>query len=405
MIEIIDKHKCCGCEACVQICPKSCILFEADTEGFLYPKVNGSLCIDCGLCEKVCPELNQRTHRKPLSTFATKNRNIEELQKSSSGGLFIFIAKQIIKSGGVVFGAKFDENWEVIHDSAETEDDLMAFVGSKYVQSHIGQSFQHARNFLLAKRVVLFSGTPCQILGLKTFLRRDYENLITIDFICHGVPSPLVWKRYTRELINSQLSSHINPLKNKSTNQEESDKNLIRNISFRDKRTGWKEYSFTIDIDNGHREIHTFSERFRKNSYMRLFLSNLTLRPSCYECPAKEGRSQSDITIADLWGAEDFCPELYDERGAGLMIINSNKGIQFIDRKALVMKEISLPLAISHNSAYLHSMVEPKKRQQFFYLFNSTNISIDKLTKKLLKVPLSAQIKHKLRRILKLFVK
>ena len=170
MIEILDKHNCCGCEACVQICPKQCISFNEDAEGFRYPMVDKRICIDCGLCEKVCPILNKTEERKPLKVYAAKNRDEEELLASSSGGLFILFAKEILCQGGVVFGAKFDENWNVVHAYAETEKDLKAFMGSKYVQSRIGNTYREAKDFLEAGRQVLFSGTSCQAAGLKRFL-------------------------------------------------------------------------------------------------------------------------------------------------------------------------------------------------------------------------------------------
>ena len=204
MINIIDKKNCCGCNACVQHCPKSCVTMQEDEEGFLYPIVDQEACIDCGLCEKVCPVLNQGEERKPLQVYAANNPNEEIRMQSSSGGVFTLLAETIIQEGGVVFGARFNDDWEVIHDYTETKEELAAFRGSKYVQSRIGDSYCQAEQFLKKGRKVLFTGTPCQIAGLNLFLRKEYGNLLTVDFICHGVPSPGVWKSYLEELIALQ---------------------------------------------------------------------------------------------------------------------------------------------------------------------------------------------------------
>lgn len=189
MIHIEDKSRCCGCAACMQRCPKLCITMSEDEEGFLYPKVDVSLCIDCGLCEKTCPVINQDEPHEPFAVYAAKNKDEKTRRESSSGGIFTMLAEQTIKSGGVVFGAKFNEQWEVEHGGVETIDDLAALRGSKYLQSRIGETYQEAERFLKEGREVLFSGTPCQIAGLKKYLRKDYPALLTVDVICHGAPS------------------------------------------------------------------------------------------------------------------------------------------------------------------------------------------------------------------------
>lgn len=201
MIDILDKKDCCGCSSCVQRCPKQCITLKEDNEGFLYPIVNKEICISCGLCEKVCPVLSQGEPRKPLKVYAAKNQDEEIRRQSSSGGVFTLLAEQVIREGGVVFGAIFDENWEVKHDFAETIEGLAPFRGSKYVQSRIDDNYKKAERFLNQGRKVLFSGTPCQIAGLKRFLRNEYDNLLTVDFVCHGVPSPGVWRQYLKETV------------------------------------------------------------------------------------------------------------------------------------------------------------------------------------------------------------
>ena len=242
MIHILDKHNCCGCAACVQACPKQCISFNEDEQGFRYPLVDESLCIDCGLCEKVCPVIHQSDAKKPLKVYAAQNPNEEIRLKSSSGGIFTLLAEAVIDEGGVVFGARFDKNWEVEHGYTESKEGLTAFRGSKYLQSRTGETYKQARDFLKAGRKVLYSGTSCQIAGLKKFLRKEYENLITVDVVCHGAPSPLVWRTYLDDLKKcpkgtagkNSVCSSINEMP------------VITGISFRDKSTGWKKYGFVL---------------------------------------------------------------------------------------------------------------------------------------------------------------
>ena len=208
MINIVNKSFCCGCAACVQICPKKCISLTEDTEGFLYPRVDKTKCIDCGLCETVCPFLSESAEREPKAVYAVKNPNDDIRQESSSGGVFTLLAEKVINDGGVVFGVRFDEKWEVEFAYSETIDGLSAFRGSKYIQARVGNAFIDAEQFLKAGRKVLFSGTPCQVKGLLQYLRKDYENLLTVDFVCHGVPSPKVWRLYLKEEVERILNKH-----------------------------------------------------------------------------------------------------------------------------------------------------------------------------------------------------
>lgn len=243
MINIIEKKDCCGCSACVQKCPRQCISLQEDEEGFLYPIVNEQACIDCGLCEQVCPILHPGEAHKPFKVFAAKNSNEKIRSESSSGGVFTILAESVLEEGGVVFGAKFSEHWGVVHDYTETKEGLAAFRGSKYVQSCIGDCFIKAKSFLVQGRKVLFSGTPCQISGLKRFLGKEYGNLLAVDFICHGVPSPKVWRMYLEETITRECARNSVP------SCSAHDRNvLVKGISFRDKRIGWKKYGFALAL-------------------------------------------------------------------------------------------------------------------------------------------------------------
>lgn len=351
MIEIKDKSNCCGCRACAQACPKSCISMLADQEGFLYPQVDHAQCIDCGLCERVCPELNIYEAQMPLHVAAAVNRDADILKRSSSGGVFNALAQHIIKRGGVVFGARYDSNWQVVIDHTETIEGIASFMGSKYVQASTGTAFSDARKLLEQGREVLFSGTPCQIAGLKHYLRKDYPNLLTVDIICHGTPSPKVWEKYLKQ-IASELQA-------------------IKEIDFRNKEKGWKGYNFKLQY-NDKEETITIQMPFTQNTYMKAFLSDMILRPSCYDCCAKSGRSHSDITIADFWGISSVFPELDDDRGTGLVIINSDRGKFLLEMPELNIRLTELEQAIACNPSYLRSVKPHRRREQFFKKIDKT---------------------------------
>lgn len=380
MIEINDNWNCCGCEACVQACPRNCISFEEDAEGFRYSFVDKSNCVDCKICEKVCPILNQYEERNPLEVYAAKNKDENDLLSSSSGGLFIVLANKIIKDGGVVFGAKFDEHWNVVHSFSETADGVRAFMGSKYVQSRIGNSYVEARGFLLKGRKVLFTGTPCQIAGLKKYLQRDYDNLLTIDVICHGVPSPKVWQKYLecekkkarnivairRPLEKVLFCSFLNPLP------------LIKGIRFRDKSNGWTKFHFVLvfaeaPADGKQSSVpssYTVDEVFYDNNYMKAFLKNLILRPSCHRCAAKSGRSHSDVTIADFWGIQRVLPQMDDDRGTGLVFVNTEKGRNYLDYSRVNYQAVKIEEALKDNQMWNISVNPHPGRQVFFDKLN-----------------------------------
>lgn len=345
MIDIKNKQDCCGCSACAQRCPKQCISMKIDDEGFLYPHVDGNKCIDCHLCEKVCPVINQDEARTPLEVYAAKNSDDDIRLKSSSGGIFTLLAEQTIKGGGVVFGACWDKDWNVKHDYIDNISDLQRFRSSKYLQSVIGDNYLKAEQFLKTGRKVMFTGTPCQIAGLKHFLRKEYHNLLAVEVICHSVPSPGVWQQY--------LTTRLQTLKwNKSD---------IRNISFRDKKTGWKTYSFVIENKDG----NSFIELSSKNAFMRGFLADLYTRPSCHACPAKQLRSGSDLTLGDFWGIESLMPEIDDDKGVSVVIVNTEKGreaMHIVDN----LFSASWTDICSKNPAVVKSATASTKKKQFF---------------------------------------
>ena len=379
MIKIKDKKSCCGCSACVQKCPKQCICLKEDNEGFLYPEVDNSACIDCGLCEKVCPILYQGEQRRPLKVYAAKILDEEIRRQSSSGGIFTFLAEQVIQEGGVVFGARFDENWEVKHDFTETIEGLAVFRGSKYVQSRIEDNYKKAEEFLKQGRKVLFSGTPCQIAGLKRFLRKEYDNLLTVDFICHGVPSPGVWRQYLKETVSRMCDKNSVP-----TDPISMENARVESISFRDKSSGWKKYSFALTLSatsrSGAKNTVSLCEVFPQNVFMKGFLADLYLRPSCYACAAKSGKSGSDITVGDLWGAPFIIGNDDDDKGTSLILINN--GMNDL-KEFLWMKEIDYSSAIAYNPSLEKSVKMSRKRSKFYIMFvkaKSLHLLVNELT-------------------------
>lgn len=374
MIQIIDKHACCGCAACVQRCPRQCISLREDSEGFLYPVVDASLCIDCGLCEKVCPWQNPPAKITPQEVLAVKNRNEEERMASSSGGVFVALAKKVLANRGVVFGAVFDEHWEVIHTCAEDMEGVRRMMGSKYLQSRIGHAYREAEKFLKEGRTVLFTGSPCQITGLHRYLRKEYPNLLSVDFLCHGVPSPGVWRKYLSETFpssarraaagkNTVLSSSLNAMP------------VLTGIEFRDKKLhGWKKFSFVVrgkSASKADKNSVLLSGIHRENAFMRGFLSDIYLRPSCYACKCKNGVSHSDITIADYWGINVLMPDFDDDKGVGLVLLNTDKGKEIFHSLDMEIRVSALEDAKRFNGGFKEEVKAHPKREKFYSLINN----------------------------------
>lgn len=376
MIVLKEKKDCCGCSACAQRCPKQCITMQSDNEGFLYPIIDTDKCIDCGLCEKVCPVINRNEPSKPIAAYAAINKNEEIRLASSSGGIFTLLAEAIINEGGVVFGVKFNEKWQAVFDYTETLEGIAPFRGSKYVQAVVGNAYKDAESFLKSGRKVLFTGTPCQIAGLKKYLRKEYDNLLAVDVICHGAPSPLVWKEYLNELIRAKRVAEKNTV-SLSLNDEP----VLTGISFRDKTNGWKKYCFRATFaalkaaKNSVSEPPYLLETFNKNKFMQGFLRDIYLRPSCYSCPAKNGTSGSDITLGDFWGIENHISEIDDDKGVSAVLINSTKGVDALKLIDYEKKETDYNTIVLGNPALVHSVKCPTSNRNKFYSSVSTNIS------------------------------
>lgn len=364
MLKIKTLTICNGCSACYSVCPKSAISMKEDSEGFLFPEVNEKDCINCKKCEKYCPVLNPselKPSRKEAFAFINDNESIR--YNSSSGGVFSALSEIIIKRGGKIFGAKYDENFNVIHDFFDNEDDLEHFCGSKYTQSAINQSFIRCKKFLDSGIEVMFSGTPCQIGGLKSYLPKDYDNLYTIDFICHGVPSPLLWRKYLKY-------------------REERNGAKVTRTSFRGKHNGWKKFSLWMVFEN-HNE---YCQSLSKDPYLQMFLKNVCLRLSCYNCKFKTTERQSDITMADFWGIQNEFPELDDDKGVSFVVVNSKKGKALFDSIENGMKKsVLLEAGLKHNPAMIKSVVKPKGRELFFK--DLEVLSFEKMVKKYATIP------------------
>ena len=403
MIHISEKKNCCGCSACVQRCPKQCISLTEDEEGFLYPSVNEESCVECGLCEKICPILNPQEETFPLQVIAAKNTNTEERLGSSSGGLFLPLAKSIINEGGIVFGADYDSNWEVHHVGVENISGLYALMMSKYLQSRIENTYKEAEKFLKCGRKVMFVGTPCQIAGLHGFLRHKvYPNLLTIDVVCHGAPSPGVWRQYLAETYSEEefIKSRLKAAAGKNTvlYQSLNAKSPIGDIKFRDKTDGWKKYRFVVRQKSASKadQNSVLSSVFHyDNEYMNGFLNDIYLRPSCYHCSLKNGASHSDMTIADYWAAKVVDKDFDDDKGLGLVILYSEKGRKVFAGLDLTVREVSSENAHLYNGGFNEYTLPHPKRAKFFRMI-SCGYSVSDSVTTCLKVSV---IRRNLRRI------
>lgn len=377
---MIEKKYCTGCSACVEVCPVQAVTMQSDSEGFGYPSIASDLCIACGRCEAVCPVTNSLHRENYLETAAivwAKNAALRE--QSSSGGAFSLLAKQVLSQGGLVFGCAMSEDcYYAQHVCVDTEDGLKLLRGSKYVQSSMGQTLREAKTALDYGKTVMFSGTPCQIAALRAFLgKRDDENLLTVDVICHGVPSPLVWKKYVKELEAEQAKR-------------------VRSVRFRDKENGWKCYSLVCEFDDGSR----YSKKVTEDPYLRGFVSNLYLRPSCYLCSFKGNNYASDITLADFWSEKECNPGPADDRGISLAIAHSQKGEEALCKLKEDGNVLEIPLenALRSNQSYYRSApLNPLRNRA---LREMQRKDVHQVIEKYCGTSLGAKIRRKLAKIL-----
>lgn len=379
MIKINKKSDCCGCGACAQKCPKQCISMVKDAQGFLYPETDIDTCVQCGLCESVCPVINRGIQHKPVSIYAAKNKKDEERYQSSSGGIFVLLANEIIERGGVVFGVRFDDNWQAVHSCVETREDLSFFMGSKYVQSRTENTFVLTQDFLKKGRPVLYSGTPCQIAGLKNYLGKEYKGLLTIEVLCHGAPSPRVWKDYLDTIRRPKGAVAGENTVLSSLNDTPS----IEGISFRDKQNGWRKYGFVVRFSADQREARKFGlssvnakiekrEFHKDNLYMKSFLNNLCLRPSCFDCPSKGGKSKADISLGDFWTIKKYIPDFDDDKGVTLVYLNTDKGVAAF--RDIDCDSRALESDVNYNRMFSESSSEKYPVEKFWEQYNKYGI-------------------------------
>jgi coenzyme F420-reducing hydrogenase beta subunit len=328
---VITEYDCTGCRACEQKCPKHCILMKEDKEGFLMPYIDHSLCIECDVCATVCPLNKEIDGNKPNSVFAVRYKNDAILSQSASGGAFAAIARTVLENGGIVYGAVYHDDLSVSHIAVYTISELYRMQSSKYVQSDTLKTFSEVKTALKGGMMVLYSGTPCQIGGLNAFLGKEYPNLLTVDIICHGVPSPKLFAKYIEWL----------GIKNKGK---------ILSCNFRDKTGGWglgyktktKTKTKTIDAN--------------ADPYYSYFLKGHTYRECCYQCKYAKKERISDFTLGDYWGIQKEHPSFYSTKGVSLMMNNTTKAQKWFNKNSelFYIQESSFEKASKHNINLLH---------------------------------------------------
>ena len=341
---------CCGCGACYTACPHKAISMRYDNEGFEYPFINVDVCVDCGLCKKVCPVIqydNRREQREAnnstLVGYAARNKNLSQRLISSSGSIFPPIAEWIIKKGGIVVGTAYDNNYNTKHLVIDSVDDLKFIQGSKYLQCKADIStFKQIRDELKKERLVFYSGMACQVEGLKSYLIKDYENLYTADLICMGIPSPIVWQKYIKAFFDGEE---------------------IQSINFKEKSNGWNSFSFCVETNK-----RVFKESGMRNLYLQSMFRTWNIRPSCFSCPFKKITRLSDFTLADCWGANSIVPQLDDNKGLSSVIVHSEKGYKLWNELSNSIDFVEIPIEeISKGNSNLVSNKNPSGKRNLFY--------------------------------------
>ena len=380
MIKVTNPSDCCGCTACYSICKHNAINLRTDSKGFIYPQFDEVQCIDCGLCNNVCPIVNaEKRNENFKQIFAVRLKDETILKKSSSGGAFYAIASYVIKElHGVVFGVEYDNEMTVRHNYTETLEGLRKFHGSKYVQSATTGIYNEVLKKLKEERYVLFSGTPCQIMALRLFLHKKYEKLICIDLICHSVPSPLIFKNYV------DYVSRIH-------------KSRLIGLDMRNKSKGWSHlFYYYYYFANG---MCIGDEKLKCEHWGKLFFSGLITRPSCNECRFTNYRRTGDITIADFWDDDLKRPECFSEKGTSLVIVSTDTGDSIVEK----IKENIHIWALSKSESYQPCLAHPYKANpkfnEFWDYYNK--FGFEKAYRKYFVKSLGNRIKSKIKYVLK----
>lgn len=380
----LNKEACTGCGACYNICPMEAITIKEDEYGFYKPVIDEHKCTNCGLCEKTCPLDNYDSKNNPPKAFSLINKDENIRLKSASGGAFSAFAKYILEQNGVVYGVIYDENMQVIHSRATTFQEVEKMYSSKYVQSNTRDTFKQAKKDLEDGKYVLFSGTPCQIAGLKSYLRKTYDNLITVDLICHGVPSTTIFEKYKKEFM-----------------QNKPNEKLI-NINFRSKIKGWETYTIENTTNRKSYYINRFNDLF-----MKAFIADIAINNSCLKCEFSAIPRIADITIGDFWGVDDYDKTLNDQKGLSIILVNSKKGQDFLKLADNHIKIIEVPLevAIKGNPNIHSSSKAHKSRAEFLEELCVQNKPLKYCVKKYIKTPVHITLYRLLPKFVKDFIK
>ncbi|MGL5435344.1 MAG: polysaccharide pyruvyl transferase family protein [Lachnospiraceae bacterium] len=347
-IKIEDKSLCSGCTACAAACPKQCIKMVRDEEGFLYPEVDLKKCIECGICKNTCPILNKNKEiRFKQIGYVVNHKDLQVRIESTSGGAFTAFASYVIEHNGVVFGASFDSDFNVVHSSVETKKELKKFRNSKYVQSDLNQTFKEIKKLLNENRMVLFSGTPCQIEGLKVFLKKDYTNLLTIDFVCRAIPSPLVWQKYLEYMKKHVIGS-----------------SKLEEVEFRSK----SKYSYNYSMMRLKNEEIEYNNGVESDIFLRAFFSDIIDRPSCYNCQFKKRFRLSDVTLWDCYNINQYDQQMDDSQGTTRVLIHSERANEVFKEitKDLIYKDIEVECLIQNFREMFNSVKMNPDREAFF---------------------------------------
>ena len=369
------KNSCCGCGVCKNGCPVKAITMKNDSEGFVYPVVEEDKCINCKKCINLCPMINKEfsdnQYDKPL-TFAVKHKDNNIRSLSRSGGIFSALTDCVLSCGGIVYGCALDKDFVAHHIRADNHDDRNRMRGSKYVQSEIADIYNYVINDLKNGKSVVYSGTSCQIQAVKNIVPNSLQdNLYTVDIVCHGVPSPLVWKNYL-QMCETKYGGKVT------------------GVDFRNKtKYGWKDHVETITIDN---------VEYDSKVYTNMFYNHLIIRPSCYNCPYKRIIHPGDITIADCWGIDKLCKTFNDDKGVSLVLVNNEKGKIWFDKVVNEVDCISADINKCSQPPFHGNYIIPSNRNKFWKMYKTKGIeSVCQVYGKRMKPSLLDKIKRKIK--------